>query len=279
MQSNIDFKYYPNDYETIGKPLGKGVFGETWLIRNKKDNTTLVMKRIPKDKTTLEMLENEVNVLKHVKNICGPHLLCYVGVKNDPKDDSYTILTEYLGGYTTLEDYIKKTPDDEKRWRSAPTLFANLILAINDLHRAKVAHRDVKPSNLLFDPLNKNIKIIDMGLACYAEECDDPTGNKRAGTISYMSPEIGFESYSVPLNFPSYKKADIWAVAITMLEYIIGEEKFERLLQEDSHVSVPQLLAAVPRNFKIQYPDIMESLNNMLRVDPQQRQMGRIFFH
>jgi serine/threonine protein kinase len=262
------FKYYKNDY-TPGKILGTGAFGETRLIHDKKNNSTYVLKRIPKEKTDKKMLLNEVNILRHLQDVCGPHLLCYVDYEDDPTDTAYTIITEYLGPYVTLESFIKNTSDKD-RWAVIRPVFTNLLLGLQDLHNANVAQRDLKPSNILFNPKNNAIKIIDFGLSCYAKECDTAP---VAGTAIYMSPEM---SRGNSFNLSQYEKLDIWSLAVTMLEYILGMDNFDRAW--DAVKSAPNILKILPRAFTRNYPDIVLALKKMLVESTNNRALPTVTF-
>jgi serine/threonine protein kinase len=319
-----DFNYNPDDYDII-KRLGAGVFGETFLAKDKRSGNKVVIKRLPKEKlvevivstedengkvvekktiektgTSKEMFEEEVDNLKLMKPTCTPNVLCYVGVsdKNEDPTVPYRILvTEYLDHYMLLEDYIKNTPDEE-RWSGIRPLFANLVLGLQDFHRAGEAHRDIKPTNLMINPSRglaapltpakkarmgrememegayggyddfddngeyyngdyyydsvgdrgsaleeydkgMHIKYIDLGLSCTRKKCND-----FAGTPLYLIPEIKFPKSglneaaaklnvsTVPINFDTYVMADYWALGITMIEYILGEDYFVELLDK-----------------------------------------------
>uniref|UniRef100_A0A914C8W3 mitogen-activated protein kinase kinase n=1 Tax=Acrobeloides nanus TaxID=290746 RepID=A0A914C8W3_9BILA len=59
----------------------------------------------------------------------------------------------------------------------------SLVNALEHCHSKGVAHRDVKPGNILFKA-NGEIKLAD-----FSEASDVIEDNKFAGTICYMAPE------------------------------------------------------------------------------------------
>ena len=61
---------------------------------------------------------------------------------------------------------LYKIYQDAKRFEEAAVLFyaAQMILAVDDLHKKGYAHRDLKLENIMLDE-NGYLKIIDYGLA------------------------------------------------------------------------------------------------------------------
>lgn len=62
------------------------------------------------------------------------------------------------------------------------------MMNLADLQQLDVIHRDIKLENIVIDSNSLKTKIIDYGLAVYAEEEDYITYN--CGTPGYLSPQV-----------------------------------------------------------------------------------------
>ena len=92
----------------------------------------------------------------------------------------------------------------------------NVLQALEGMHALGIAHRDVKPANVMLDDDGKAV-LADFGLA--AEGVSACGGLSRpAGTPSYMSPEQITGEY----GFAS----DIWGLGVMAFELVVGRPPF-----------------------------------------------------
>ena len=70
-------------------------------------------------------------------------------------------------------------------------LSARLSLAVHELHRRGVTHKDINPSNVIHNPRTGAIKLADLSIASVLESEQVRTSDPGVmeGTLSYMSPE------------------------------------------------------------------------------------------
>lgn len=281
--ANYEFKYIPEDYKEI-KKLGSGAFGTTYLMRNKRSNETLVVKKIPKKvakkrpdgtivyTSTKRDVDNEVKILKQIEDICTSNLLCYVGFSDDPQQDFYYIILEDLSKYTTLEDYILKT-DKDTRAKNAYKVLNNLVIALKNIHKKKIAHRDIKPSNIMINPKNLDIKIIDFGLSCFDTECEKTS---VAGSPFYMPPEL--QESRDRHSFKDYEEEDFWSLGITLLEFVLGVEELDKT-SKDGYPDVNELIKKLDSGgFHEKFADVVKAVQGLLNVDQGARRLPDIYF-
>ena len=169
--------------------------------------------------------------------------------------------------------------------REAARLLRPIAEAVAYSHRKGVLHRDVKPSNILIDPLGTPY-LGDFGLAKILEGTEDLTETSvRLGTLYYMSPEQSINSARV--GGPS----DIYSLGATLYDTLTGQPPFRaadpvetlRQVREEPPVPPRRRNPAVPRDLETiclrclekeparRYPtadDLADDLGRFLRDEP-----------
>ena len=114
------------------------------------------------------------------------------------------------------------------------------------LHDMKVAHRDLKPNNVVVTSMdvsksdgcleNVHVKLVDFGISKIEvkESPQVPTGEFRYGTFRYMAPEA-FENRSLEVDA---FKTDVFSFAMTSFEILSGEKPFGAILRNDEYLKL-----------------------------------------
>jgi serine/threonine protein kinase len=92
-----------------------------------------------------------------------------------------------------------------------------LIKGLAHLHKHKIAHRDIKPGNLVCDD-DFNLKIIDFDMAIRVQD-ENTEINEYCGTEGWTAPEIGKQDGPTPMYSPI--KADRWSCGRVILRHIM----------------------------------------------------------
>ncbi|MBF8257415.1 MAG: putative Protein kinase [Anaerolineales bacterium] len=125
------------------------------------------------------------------------------------------IIMPYIGT-GTLGDRLLKGPLD-------PTVGSRIVQqlasALAAAHAAGVVHRDVKPSNVLVDPMG-NALLSDFSFAHQTDASQNLTGSALIGTPAYMSPE---QCRGEPID----ARSDQYALAVVLYQIATGRLPFQ----------------------------------------------------
>ncbi|OJJ74790.1 hypothetical protein ASPBRDRAFT_27785 [Aspergillus brasiliensis CBS 101740] len=164
-------KETPQNFQTI-KIIGKGAFGEVKLVQRKTDGKIYALKSLIKTemfkKDQLAHVRAERDILADSKD--NPWL---VKLHASFQDTAYLyLLMEFLPGGDLMTMLIKYEIFSEDITRF---YMAEIVMAIEAVHKLGFLHRDIKPDNILLDR-GGHVKLTDFGLS---------TGGKKTHDNSY----------------------------------------------------------------------------------------------
>jgi len=172
----------------IEKELGKGAMGVVYLGKDPK------IGRLVAIKTMALAQEFDADVLDEVKRrffseaesagrLNHPNIVTMFDA-GEEHDLAY-IAMEYLKG----QDLAPHTrPGALLPLPVVMGIVARVADALDYAHRQNVVHRDIKPGNIMYDPVTDTVKVADFGIARLTDSSKTKTGMVM-GTPSYMSPE------------------------------------------------------------------------------------------
>jgi len=114
----------------------------------------------------------------------------------------------------------------QKRLREIAFLSVAIKVAahLGQIHAAHVIHKDINPSNIVFNPTTQQLKIIDFGIASRLPR-ETPTlknPSQLEGTLAYISPE-----QTGRMNRALDYRTDLYSLGVTFYELLTGKVPFE----------------------------------------------------
>jgi serine/threonine protein kinase len=140
--------------------LGKGSFGEVFLVKKKGEEQLYAMKSLLKSKVKSQNLTKYVMTERDVLTLMNNPFIVQIHGAFQTKEKLYLVLEYCPGG-----DLEKKIIREKKISESIVKMYAaEIILAIESLHKREIIFRDLKPANVVLDS-EGHAKITDFGLA------------------------------------------------------------------------------------------------------------------
>ena len=198
-----------NDFQII-KLLGKGAFGKVLLVYNEELKKYFAMKTLRKDYIKKnQQTKHTKEERKILEKIDYPFISkLYYAFQNEKK---LFMITEYMPGG---EMFYHLHMNDHFNENKARFYIAEIVLAINHLHKNNILYRDLKPENILLDELG-HIKLTDFGLSKIMNNIEKDKTYTVCGTPIYVAPEV--------LTGQGYNKlVDWWSVGVLLYEFLAG---------------------------------------------------------
>jgi eukaryotic-like serine/threonine-protein kinase len=200
---------------TLGTLAHTGGMAKLYEVTHPDHAGPLLMK-VPRigsgtDPATIVGFEMELMILPRIS---GPHVPRFVA-RGDFSSQPY-IVVERLPG-KSLYPLLERLPCSQPE---VIEIAAKIATALADLHRQKVVHLDIKPSNILFRDTGEAV-LVDYGLARHLELPDlmDEEFRLPYGTAPYMAPE---QILGVRSDF----RSDLFALGVLMYFFSTGRRPF-----------------------------------------------------
>ena len=171
---------------------------------------TLFLKQLTNNQAAI----NEINIL--IK--CASQFVVQIHQIVIQNNNTETISIVFQNEGKDLSKYLI---ENNNPLPNASIIFSTIISAISYLHNEMViCHRDVKPSNVMYNQTTGRVCLIDFG---YATDIH---------TSELLFDAVGSPGFYAPEMFLSNEgyngaAADIWSCGVLYLELILGSELFE----------------------------------------------------
>eukprot|EP00250_Pteridium_aquilinum_P015416 c22565_g6_i1 orf=289-1890(+) len=245
----------------LGRELGRGEFGVTYLCTDKESQDALACKSISKFKLKtpidLEDVRREVDIMRHLPT--HPNIVSLEGVYED--DDAVHLVMELCEGGELFDRIVARGHYSE---RAAAVVTRTIVEVVQICHKHGVIHRDLKPENFLFANKKENspLKAIDFGLSVFFKPGEK--FSEIVGSPYYMAPEVLKRNYG--------PEVDVWSAGVILYILLCGVPPF----WAETEQAVAQAILRGALDLKRDpWPIISENakslVRQMLEPDPKKR--------
>lgn len=248
--------------------IDKGTFGAVYRCQHTTTGQLFAAKyyslkwlRSPDGVLMYEGEISAMSLLKHRNTISLKKIVC--------ANDGILLVMDLVDGRTLLDILPRKRGVMEPYARQ---IFAQFLDGLEDLHRRRVVHRDIKMENVMIDR-DGTVKIIDYGLSEHI-----PRKRRRSGALT-VNMECGSLNYAAPEILVSCGRhyrgdlSDIWAAGILLYVLVNGRFPFDHVneekLREIIHASPDYIEGALNRGNMS--PELKDLLRKVLVKRPNER--------
>ncbi|XP_023541795.1 calcium-dependent protein kinase 1-like [Cucurbita pepo subsp. pepo] len=203
------------EYYSLGKRLGQGQFGTTYMCVEKATGKEYACKSIAKRKLVneddVEDVRREIQIMHHLAG--HPNVISIKGAYEDAV--AVQVVMELCAGGELFDRIIQRGHYTE---RKAAELTRTIVGVVEACHALGVMHRDLKPENFLFVSKDEEslLKTIDFGLSIFFKPGEK--FNDVVGSPYYVAPEVLRKRYG--------PESDVWSAGVIVYILLSGVPPF-----------------------------------------------------
>jgi len=232
----------------IAARIGGGGMGVVYQARDTKLGRTVALKFLPpqwshdEDARQRFIREAQAASATNHPNICTIH-----DIATAPDGQLFIVMAYYEG--KTLKQRLASGPLSVDESLDIATQIAD---GLAKAHAQGVVHRDVKPGNVILT--EDGARIVDFGLATFANALKLTVEHSTFGTAAYMSPEqVRGQSADA--------RSDVWAVGVILYEMLTGHVPFQGSHAEAIAYAIRN---ETPEPIRSTRPDIREEIEQVV---------------
>jgi serine/threonine protein kinase len=235
--------------------LGKGAFGEVYLVQKRDTGQEFAMKVLNKHRLTKQNLMKyaiaERNVLTYISH---PFIVALHYAFQTP--EKLVLILDYCPGGDLSELLRKKERLTEKQ---AKLYICEILLALEELHSRDIIYRDLKPANVVLDAAGHAL-LTDFGLSKEGVT-DTSLTQSFCGSVSYLAPEM---LCSAGHN----KTVDYYLLGVLLYEMLVGAPPYYDSQPERICFDILSKPVPIPNYIS---PKAANLLTRLLEKDPSKR--------
>jgi len=248
-----------HDYTDL-KEIGHGGMGKVFVAIQKSLHRRVILKALsPRLVGSPEQVRRFENEARAAASLSHDNIIRVFDF--GPDSGAFFICMEYVNGVTLMDLVNGGLPHE-----IGLMVALKAIRGLRHAHKNSVAHRDVKPDNILVSQ-EGSVKVVDFGLAGAVDrKAGDTTTNLIMGTPLFMSPE-----HAEGIDSATFR-SDMFSVGILLYWILSGEYPFPgrraiEVLHKIHDEEPPPLRAVAPTT----PPELADLVHHFLRKKPEER--------
>lgn len=249
-----------DDFELL-RLIGTGSFAKVLLVRHKSTGQLFAMKVLKKEEL---FRRNQIDHTKTERLILATlrHPFMVKLRYSFQTDHKLYMVLDFVRGGELFYHLRRAGKFSEEQTRF---YVAEVILALDYLHRHDVIYRDLKPENILLGH-DGHIKLTDFGLSkkgitSVGGKGEGQTATTFCGTPEYLAPEI-------ITGIGHGKAVDWWSVGILAFEMLNGKPPFSSQNRNQLYINTIKGQITWPEGISIEARDL---LSKLLHRRPEER--------
>lgn len=190
------------------RKIGRGKYSEVFSGMEVTNNIKCVVKILKPVKK--KKIKREIKILQNLSG--GTNIIQLLDVVRDPVSKTPSLVFEFINNTDFKYLYPTLTDFDIRYY------IFELLKALDFSHSNGIMHRDVKPHNVMIDHENRQLRLIDWGLAEFYHPGREY--NVRVASRYFKGPEllVDFQEYDYAL--------DLWSLGCMFAGMIFKKEPF-----------------------------------------------------
>ena len=238
--------------------LGKGSFGEVYLVQKIDSSEKYAMKVLRKERIMGQNLLKYAFAERNVLSLSNHPFIVKLNYAFQSATKLYFVM-EYCPNGDLAKHLLF-----EKRFKEPRAKFyiCEVILALENLHKRDVIFRDLKPDNVMLDE-EGHCKLTDFGLSKEGVK-ENVYAKSFCGSVAYLAPEM--------LKKQGHGKAVDWyLLGVLFYEMLVGITPYFTTRKEDLFYNIENAELKIP-NFVTK--DAADLLKKLLERNPTKRLGG-----
>jgi serine/threonine protein kinase len=240
----------------LGHQIGSGGFSCVLEVQSRlyPENPSFAVKIINRSIENEAVLESFSAEVRALGSLAHPNVIQFFS--HFHSDTFLYLVLEYCPGGSMTSLIAKWGVIPVASLRKYATA---LVSAVNFCHTHKIAHRDIKPGNMLIDKYDR-VKLADFGLAMLIVRTE--LIDNFCGSLVYSPPELLAKRPFDPMA------ADIWSLGVSLFEMATGVLPWISRDEQELKEEIITGSFAMPESVS---SDLADAIQKMIVVDPRVR--------